>query len=382
MEDINIMAMFLLKPIFWNNNNYLRPSGVRASQKSYPGEHGFGHEEWNNSPRLQFKENGERWRIFHTEGIGNARVDDHAGQVFVFMTATHGAGHQQYLVGLGGNAMWLGTDNHLTERERLVAKLKLEDLWQDAWELERVRKCYRNQRSRAEAEFRRTQEWIPTWISRADDVWWPETPIPLNPLQITGKNALPMMFSQHMEISRQQAEILMSMVPADQRNDCYSHLVHAMSIAPSHGTPHDVLEPKSKAAAKATSTLTTVQARIGQGAFRRDLEAFWGNRCAVHRELACRELLVASHIKPWSKCDNGKQQLDPFNGLLLSANLDALFDKALISFTNEGEMLVSNRVSVVERKLLGIPKALSKAPTAEHIPYLEYHRDTFLNTNQ
>lgn len=39
---------------------------------------------------------------------------------------------------------------------------------------------------------------------------------------------------------------------------------------------------------------------------------------------------TASHIKPWRKCSN-KERLDPQNGLLLTARINALFDCGLIS---------------------------------------------------
>jgi putative restriction endonuclease len=39
-------------------------------------------------------------------------------------------------------------------------------------------------------------------------------------------------------------------------------------------------------------------------------------------------MLRASHIKPWSDCSN-RERLDPLNGLLLVAHIDALFDNGL-----------------------------------------------------
>ena len=39
-------------------------------------------------------------------------------------------------------------------------------------------------------------------------------------------------------------------------------------------------------------------------------------------------LLFASHIKPWSDSNN-KERLDPYNGFLLTPNLDVCFDKVI-----------------------------------------------------
>ena len=47
--------------------------------------------------------------------------------------------------------------------------------------------------------------------------------------------------------------------------------------------------------------------------------------CELHK------ILISSHIVPWSK-SNEKERLDVGNGILLSPNLDSLFDRHLISF--------------------------------------------------
>ena len=74
------------------------------------------------------------------------------------------------------------------------------------------------------------------------------------------------------------------------------------------------------------------KARIGQGRFRADIVAAWrkGETCALTR-LGIREMLIASHIKPWRDSSNA-ERLDPMNGLLLVAHADKLFDRFLMSF--------------------------------------------------
>jgi putative restriction endonuclease len=81
-----------------------------------------------------------------------------------------------------------------------------------------------------------------------------------------------------------------------------------------------------------------IKARIGQGAFRAKLIVLWGS-CAVtgYKDL---NLLVASHIKPWSVSSNS-ERLDVYNGLLLVPNLDKAFDSGFISFKESGEIMIS-----------------------------------------
>ena len=58
------------------------------------------------------------------------------------------------------------------------------------------------------------------------------------------------------------------------------------------------------------------------------------------------KILISSHIVPWSECTDD-ERLDVDNGILLSPNVDALFDKHLISFSDEGELITSNAISKV-----------------------------------
>ena len=55
------------------------------------------------------------------------------------------------------------------------------------------------------------------------------------------------------------------------------------------------------------------------------------------------EILIASHIVPWKDCTD-EERLDVDNGLLLSPNYDALFDKHLISFDEDGKLIGSNTI--------------------------------------
>jgi hypothetical protein len=52
-----------------------------------------------------------------------------------------------------------------------------------------------------------------------------------------------------------------------------------------------------------TTREALVDARRGQGKFRRDLEKRWNDACAV-TNCSIREVLRASHIKPWARSSN------------------------------------------------------------------------------
>lgn len=140
------------------------------------------------------------------------------------------------------------------------------------------------------------------------------------------------------------------------------------------------------AALDSTIKETVIQARRGQGVFRKNVEA---------RERACRltgitnpALLIASHIKPWRVCKTAAERLDGANGLLLTPDADHLFDRGFISFGDDGDVLISPRVPDDDLRRLGFEQLMRQRSGMEdrgamwrtdafgagHNAYLDYHR--------
>ena len=115
-----------------------------------------------------------------------------------------------------------------------------------------------------------------------------------------------------------------------------------------------------------------VTSRVGQGAYRKRIIHRWEYRCAVNG-FDKLNILIASHIVPWSEC-NDEERLDVENGILLSPNVDSLFDKHLISFQDTGEMIISSKLSIKDLEKLGV-SIESNIPISEGMKkYLEKHR--------
>lgn len=137
----------------------------------------------------------------------------------------------------------------------------------------------------------------------------------------------------------------------------------------------DIAQIQQSEAVAETTRAALVDARLGQGRFRQHLIERFGGACAV-TGCSFLPLLRASHIKPWSESTNA-ERLDPDNGLLLTANLDALFDRGLISFSDKGELIRSEQLPRDVRAHLG---PLTKQPLSlspEQRGYLEHHRTRF-----
>ncbi len=121
-----------------------------------------------------------------------------------------------------------------------------------------------------------------------------------------------------------------------------------------------------------------VRQRVGQDIYRESLMDYWGGACAV-TGIAIPALLRASHAIPWSECQSDADRLNVFNGFLLAAHLDALFDRYLISFDDNGTMLFSPLVTNEIRMRLGLSDLLAlRWISPAHQPYLQAHRSVFI----
>lgn len=107
-----------------------------------------------------------------------------------------------------------------------------------------------------------------------------------------------------------------------------------------------------------------IRARVGQDLFRRLLLRAGGARCAV-TGLTHPRLLRASHIKPWAECTTDAERLDPENGLLLAAHLDAAFDAFLVSFDREGRIVFSEELAQADREALGLRAGMGIGAVSE-----------------
>ena len=116
-----------------------------------------------------------------------------------------------------------------------------------------------------------------------------------------------------------------------------------------------------------------VTSRVGQGYYRQEILQRFERKCAV-TGVNSEELLIASHIVPW-RDSNEFERLDVNNGILLSPTFDALFDKHLISFEDDGQIVLSGDSSLNLFSALGV-SGNEKIKVFEGMkPYLLRHRE-------
>lgn len=121
-----------------------------------------------------------------------------------------------------------------------------------------------------------------------------------------------------------------------------------------------------------------VRVRIGQAAFRVLVTDVYGRRCAVTAERAL-PALQAAHIRPIAA--GGEHRVD--NGLLLRADLHALFDRGYVTVTPDYRFRASARLKrdfkngetylALNGKEVAVPRDPTHRPSRE---FLEWHADT------
>lgn len=89
-----------------------------------------------------------------------------------------------------------------------------------------------------------------------------------------------------------------------------------------------------------------------------------------------KDLLVASHIKGYSKCSNYESK-DPYNGFLLCRNHDALFDSGLITFDDKGNIIISDKLSFEDRVKSNITEDTKIDLEEGNLKYLKWNREVW-----
>lgn len=197
-------------------------------------------------------------------------------------------------------------------------------------------------------------------------------PAKYSPLQISGDGLQSVYLA---EVPAPMATVLADLIGSE----------YALALKELQGEtdPEEALENQQEQALRgrtdisATSIEQLVKSRRGQGLFKVNVR--------LH-ETGCRvtgvtdsQHLRASHIKPW-KDSTDEEKLNGCNGLLLAPHIDHLFDKGHISFSNSGDLLISQKL---DRRVLtkwNIPEVLNVGPfNTLQAAFLNVHRQNVFN---
>lgn len=125
-----------------------------------------------------------------------------------------------------------------------------------------------------------------------------------------------------------------------------------------------------------------LKTRVGQYYFRMSVLSAYNNKCCV-TGISQKELLIASHIKPWAQSDDKTEKTNPRNGLCLNALHDMAFDKGFITIDKDYRIVVSKKISECKMDTDTRAWFLGYSGKSIHLPnkflpekdFLEYHND-------
>jgi len=88
-----------------------------------------------------------------------------------------------------------------------------------------------------------------------------------------------------------------------------------------------------------------------------------------------KDVLTASHIKPWRLCETAEERTSVSNGLLLVPTLDRLFDRGLITFDESFKIRISSQISLMHQRHFGIdPNTKLRLRSFNDLkPFLRWH---------
>lgn len=120
-----------------------------------------------------------------------------------------------------------------------------------------------------------------------------------------------------------------------------------------------------------------IQTRVNQSFFRKMVLSSYNEVCCI-TGISVAELLVASHIIPWSL--DQKNRMNPRNGLCLNALHDRAFDKGIITIDESFNVVVSKSIRNMPSEKVGLITAYDGKEMmmpSRFIPdqeFLDYHR--------
>ena len=119
-----------------------------------------------------------------------------------------------------------------------------------------------------------------------------------------------------------------------------------------------------------------IKARKGQGRFRDEVISLHG-KCPF-TGISNSKFLRASHLKPWARCNDNQERLDPLNGVPLTPVADQLVDQGFATFTDSGRVIFSPLLNPDESISMGINVRKEYEIHIHHqrqLKYIEYHRN-------
>lgn len=162
----------------------------------------------------------------------------------------------------------------------------------------------------------------------------------------------------------------------------FQHDWGALSLEAEALTGLDLFDASPLQGAKPLSSLNNRnQVSRERHFFKRAVLSTYDNRCFISG-CALPQMLIASHIKPYSECRSAEDRVSPDNGICLNTFYDKAFDSGLITITSAMKLYVSPIVkdspcdAFTGRWLVSLDGMVLPPPRfPPRGAFLEYHND-------
>lgn len=183
-------------------------------------------------------------------------------------------------------------------------------------------------------------------------------------------------YQEFIQILKQIQNLMNERIPTPSLIDAHSFLWSMWVLEPSqqahNHSQSDVQEREQPRIIIGDDREAVVKVRINQSKFRKRLLKRYKGCCLCG--LSNPDLLIASHIQPWRNSDKN-EKVDDDNGLLLCPNHDQLFDKGFITFSDDGEMIISDKLSENDRALTNVLSTKRIELSVRGRDYMRFHRN-------
>lgn len=179
----------VLKPVAWNDNGYTAPCGAKSTGKNFVSKYGYGHEEWNNHPSMQY---GGR-AYFHSEAKGELLEEANGNMCILLIAAYKGT---SYIVGVGAQVAANSSD----EMSTIAKILNVYDRWQEVWAIPRVQNKFNGDQNKFLKHWKKNYEWIKWSCPKSLYHWFPK-PVPIITSKVTDRQRVVAMFGSYQPIS-------------------------------------------------------------------------------------------------------------------------------------------------------------------------------------
>lgn len=199
----------------------------------------------------------------------------------------------------------------------------------------------------------------------------PLLPMRYSPLQSNGRGNQGVYLTQ---LSDTLAKKLINLIGEDAQPVIAESSEHEGEVKTDEEAEADRIEKliKKNPAISETEKETLIKARKGQGRFREDVLKL--HRKCPFTGITNTMFLRAGHLKPWSKCQNNQERLDPLNGISLTPVADQLVDQGLVTFDSAGRAVFSSLLEPSEAAALGI-----EVNKEYRIKILDQRQEQYLN---